>query len=119
MEHHRRPLSKENKIEGKHKSASFSFFSCTNPCPEFFCKKNLLKNFAKFTGKNMPGSLFFNKLADMKPATLLKKEALTQVFSSEVSEIFKNPYFKKHLQWLFLLLLTLKWKTGIAEFTGK
>ena len=67
----------------------------------------------------MPGSLFFNKLADMKPATLLKKEALTQVFSSEVSEIFKNPYFKKHLQLLFLLLLTLKWKTGIAEFTGK
>ena len=35
----------------------------------------------KFTGKNMPGSLFLNKLAGMKPATLFKKEALTQAYS--------------------------------------
>ena len=30
-------------------------------CPEVFCKKGVLKNFAKFTGKHLCQSLFFNK----------------------------------------------------------
>ena len=30
--------------------------------PEVFCKKGVLKNFAKFTGKNLYQSLFFNKI---------------------------------------------------------
>ena len=28
-----------------------------------FCKKNILRNFAKFTGKHLRQSLFFNKVA--------------------------------------------------------
>ena len=31
--------------------------------PEVFCKKGVLRNFAKFTGKHMCQSLFFNKVA--------------------------------------------------------
>ena len=30
--------------------------------PEVFCKKSVLKNFAKFTGKHICQSLFFNKV---------------------------------------------------------
>ena len=30
---------------------------------EVFCKKGVLENFAKFTGKNLCHSLFFNKVA--------------------------------------------------------
>ena len=30
--------------------------------PEVFCKKDVLKNFAKFTGKHLRQSLFFNKV---------------------------------------------------------
>ena len=40
-------------------------------------KKGVLRNFAKFTGKDLCRGLFFNKVADLKPAT----EALVQVFS--------------------------------------
>ena len=29
--------------------------------PEVFCKKSVLRNFAKFTGKNLCRSLFLNK----------------------------------------------------------
>ena len=29
-----------------------------------FCKKGILRNFAKFTGKHLCQSLFFNKVAD-------------------------------------------------------
>ena len=32
-------------------------------CPEVFCKKGVLRNFAKFTGKHLCQSLFFNTAA--------------------------------------------------------
>ena len=36
-------------------------------------EKGVLRNFAKFTGKDLCQSLFFNKDAGLRPATLLKK----------------------------------------------
>ena len=36
-------------------------------------KKGVLKNFTKFTGKYMRQNLFFNKVAGLRPASLLKK----------------------------------------------
>ena len=42
---------------------------------EVFCKKGVLKNFEKFTGKHLHGSLSFdNKVVACKPANLSKKE---------------------------------------------
>ena len=68
--------------------------------PEVFCKKGVLRNFAKFTGKHLCQSLFFNKVADLRPATLLKKDSgnfikkktLTQVFPCEFCDISKNTF---------------------------
>ena len=34
--------------------------------PEVFCKKGVLRNFAKFTGKHLCQSLFFNKVAGLR-----------------------------------------------------
>ena len=42
-------------------------------CPNVFSKKVILKNFAKFTGKHLCQSVFFNKAAGLRSATLLKK----------------------------------------------
>ena len=36
---------------------------------EVFCRKGVLRNFAKFTGKHLCQSLFFNKVAGLRPAT--------------------------------------------------
>ena len=41
--------------------------------PEMFCEKGVLRNFAKFTGKHVCRSFFFNKVAGLGPATLLKR----------------------------------------------
>ena len=60
-------------------------------------KKCVLRNFAKFTGKHLCQSLFFNKVAGLRPATLLKKETLALVFSCEFYEISKNTIFTEHL----------------------
>ena len=43
-------------------------------------RKGVLRNFTKFAGKHLCRSLFFDKVAGLRPATLLKK-ALAQVFS--------------------------------------
>ena len=54
---------------------------------EVFCKKGVLRNFVKITGKHLCQSLFF-----------IKKEALTQVFSCDFYEISKNTFFIEHLR---------------------
>ena len=44
-----------------------------------------------------PRCLFFDKVAGLRPTTLLKKEALAQVFYFEFCEIIKNNFFTEHL----------------------
>ena len=54
------------------------FLRFRNTRPEVFCKKIVLENFIKFTGKDLRQSFFFNKVAG--PATLfLKKDSGAQV----------------------------------------
>ena len=55
-------------------------------------RKGVLRNFAKFTGKHLCQSLFFNKVA------VIKKEVLAQVFSCDFCEISKNTFFTEHLR---------------------
>ena len=72
-----------------------------------FYKKGVLRNFAKFTGTHLRQILFFNKVAGLKPATLLKKrpeacnfvkkETPALVFSCEFCEISKYTCFTEHL----------------------
>ena len=54
----------------------------------------VLKNFTKFSGKHLCQSLFFNKVAGLRPATLLKKRLL----SCKFCEIFKNTFLTEHLR---------------------
>ena len=63
--------------------------------PEVFCKKVVLKIFAKFTRKHLCQSLFF------WPATLLKK-TMAQELWCEFCKSFKNTFFTEHLRWLLL-----------------
>ena len=44
----------------------FSFLSCRSSRPEVFRKKGVFRNCAKFTGKYLRQSLFFNKVAGLR-----------------------------------------------------
>ena len=79
-------LKNFSKFSDKHKQQS-------SGCVQ---SKDVLKNFANFTGKNLCWSLFLIKLEFWGPATLLKKTP-TQVFSCEIYKLFKNNYFEEHL----------------------
>ena len=63
-------------------------FLYTSSRPEVFCKKGVLRNFAKFTGKHFCQGLFFNKVAGS--CNFFKKETLALVFSCEFCKISKN-----------------------------
>ena len=60
--------------------------------PEVFYQKGILKSFAKFTGKNLCESLFFNNVASLKPATLLKKRFWHMCFPLNFGK-FLRTYF--------------------------
>ena len=49
-------------------------------CPEVFSKKGIPRNFAKFTGKHLCWSLFFNKVAGWDPQLYSKRGCSTGVF---------------------------------------
>ena len=68
--------------------------------PELFCKKLVLKNFAKFTGKHLRWSLFFKKFSALQPATLIKKKRVQhKYFPMNFEKILRATFLK---EWLFL-----------------
>ena len=68
-----------------------------------FCKKGVLSNFAKFTGKHLCQSLFFNKVAALRPATLLKKRLWHRCFPVNFAKFLRTAFIKEHLWWRFLI----------------
>ena len=65
-----------------------------------FCKKDVLRNFAKFTGKHLCQSLFLNKVAGLRAATLLKKRLWHRHFPVNFAKFLKTPFLTEHLRWL-------------------
>ena len=62
---------------------------------EVFCKKDVLKNFAKFTGKHVYWSIWLNKIADLR--LYAKRGYGTGVFLRILGKLKKN-YFLEHLR---------------------
>ena len=57
-------------------------------------KKGVLRNFAKFSGKHLYQSLFFNKVAGLSPATLLKKRCWHRCFLVNFAKILRTPFLQ-------------------------
>ena len=62
-----------------------------------YVKKDFLENFAKVTEIHLCQSPFFKRKLLLSLCNFIKKETLTQVFSCEFCEIFKNICFVEHL----------------------
>ena len=69
-------------------------------------KKSVLRNSAKFTGKHVCWSLFFNKVAGLRLASLLKKRFWHWFFPVNFAEFLRALFFIEHFWWLLLDLLT-------------
>ena len=80
--------------------ADFQFYD--KHSAEGFCKKGVLGNFAKFTGKHLCQSIFFNKAAGLRPAILLKKRPWHRCSPVNFAKFLRTPFLIEHLWWLFL-----------------
>ena len=77
--------------------------------PEVFCKKVVLREFTKFTGKHLCQSLCLVKFA-----TLLKKRLWQRCFPVNFAKFLRTPFLPEHLRWLLLKLSQIN-----LEFSGK
>ena len=97
-------LSKNLNVFHSTYNAQMNFLDCSfkngiyrSSRPEVFCKKGVLRNFAKFTGKHLCQSLFFNKVAGLRPATLLKKRLWHRCFPINFAKFLRTPFLTEHL----------------------
>ena len=67
-----------------------------------FFEKGVLRNFTKFTRKHLRQSLFFNKFAGLRPATLLEKRLQRRFFPVNFVKFLRTPFLIEHLWWLLL-----------------
>ena len=67
--------------------------------PEVFCKKGVLRNFAKFTRKHLCQIFFLISCKPRLTYNFIKKETLTRV---NFAKILRTPFFIEHLWWLLL-----------------
>ena len=82
---------------------------------EVFCKNGVLKNFAKFTGKHLCQGLFFNKVAGLRTATLLKKRLWHRCFPVNFVKFLRTPFIIEHLWWLLLTCAGVSFEYEITE----
>ena len=57
-------------------------------------KKGVLRNFAKLAGKHLCHRLFFNKVADLRPATLFKKRHWHRCFPMNFTKFLRIPFLQ-------------------------
>ena len=68
-------------------------------------------------------SLFFNKVAGLRPAALLKKRLWHRCFPVNFAKFLRTPFLTEHLRWLFLLVIdwwdALRNESVIAAFAKR
>ena len=57
-------------------------------------KVHVLRNFAKFSGKRLCQSLFFNKVAGLRPTTLSKKRLQQRCFPVNLMKFQRTPFLQ-------------------------
>ena len=90
-----------------------SFWRCSRP--KVFCKEEVLENFAKFTLRHLCQTLFLNKVAGLRPATLLKKRLSHRWFPVNFAKFPRTPFLKNTSGgcfWIFKLTKMVLFSKG-------
>ena len=79
--------------------------------------KDVVKNFAKFI-EHLCQSLFFNKVAGLRPATLFKKRLWHRCFPMNFVKFLSTPFYIEHLWWLLLKRMRNKYSIIFIRESG-
>ena len=81
---------------------------------EVSCRERFPTNIAKFTGKHLCRSLFFDRDAGLRTATLFNKRLWHRYFPVNFAIFLRTPFFRTPLVPAFFvrdqLLLVIRWK---------
>ena len=69
-----------------------------------FVRKGVLRNFAKFTGKQLCQVFFYNKVTDQDPVTLLEKRLWRWCFPMNFAKFPRTPFHRPPLDDCFLTI---------------
>ena len=72
--------------------------------PRCSVRKGVLRNLAKFPGKDLCQSLSFNKVSRLRPATLSKKRLWHRRFSMNFSKFLGTPFLQNTSRQLILMV---------------
>ena len=83
-------------------------------------KKYVLKNLAKFAEKHLRSSLFFNKVAGLMPATLLKKRLQHRCFPVNFAKFLRTPFLQNTSRCVLLIgILPCHWILFFPEICSQ
>ena len=85
------------------------------PPSELFCKKTCSQ---KFPGKHLCQSLFFNKIADLRLATLLKKSFWHSRFPVNFAKFLRTPFLQNNSGRLLLIICSIYEEHFDSEIKG-
>ena len=80
-----------------------SHWRCSN-------EKGVLRNLTKFTGKHLCQSLFFNKVAGLRPTTLLKKRLRHRCFPVNFPKFLRTSFLQNTPRRLLLNITFIRLK---------
>ena len=92
-------------FERFHKSQLISSFRSSHQ--RCSIRKDVLKNFKKFTGKLLCQSLFYNKVAGLRPAALLKKRLWHKCFPVNFGKYLRVSFLQDTFGRLLLFITSL------------
>ena len=84
-------LENEKSLKSEKKKSFLIVFKGRSSRPEVFCKKGVLRNFAKFTGEHLCQSLFFNQDAGVRRY---------RSFPVNFANFLKARFISGHLRWV-------------------
>ena len=99
----KRNMNTFNTLRAKWKLSLIISFTIRSSHHTCFVRKGALKNFTKFPGKHLCQSLFFNKVAGLSPATLLKKRLWHKCFPVNFVKFLTTPFLQNTSKRLLLL----------------
>ena len=87
-------------IELFHRNSPSSYY-CVSGAVVRRC--SVKKVFLAISQNSQKNRLFFNKVARLRPATLLKKSLWHRCFSVNFAKFLRTAFFAEHLRWLLLV----------------
>ena len=101
------PYNLLSKVKSSSNKISAKSYWYRSSRPEVFCKKKMFLKISQNPQENACARSLFNKVAGLRPATLLKERLWHRCFLVNFTKFLETLFFIEYLWWLLLPVLKL------------